>query len=318
MGTQPETTNYDPTVAEYELTDPVKGGPGGTANAPILALADRTNWLKAQEGNLLAYVTANVRTRLTTNLSLYVNPTAGKDTNPGSPQLPLATLQAAWNLIANSYDLNGFNVTVNMAFGTYAGVNCNSVVGQGSVAFVGSVENQGSVTISAPGGNGVSVGPGCNVSVSGVTITATGTSGSYVVAGFGIVVDAGGNCNFGNVTFGACQGGHMLSFGTISSGGKPYTITGSAPSHAQASQAGSVVIVGSTVSLPNNAPSFSTAFAVANLGGSVQAYSAVFNGTGSGPRFNASTNGVILVQGAGATFLPGSTAGTTNSGGQYA
>jgi hypothetical protein len=48
MGVQPEIDNYDGTVYSYETTDPVIGGIGGVANAPLLNLANRTKWLKAQ------------------------------------------------------------------------------------------------------------------------------------------------------------------------------------------------------------------------------------------------------------------------------
>ena len=48
MGTQPEVANFDPTVYEWELVDPVQGGLGGVANIPLLNLANRTQWLKQQ------------------------------------------------------------------------------------------------------------------------------------------------------------------------------------------------------------------------------------------------------------------------------
>lgn len=45
---QPEQPVYDPTVYQYEITDPVQGAVGGIANLPLLNLADRTAWLKQQ------------------------------------------------------------------------------------------------------------------------------------------------------------------------------------------------------------------------------------------------------------------------------
>ena len=44
----------------------------------------------------------------------------------------------------------------------------------------------------------------------------------------------------------------------------------------------------------------------------------VFSGSASGVRYSATLNSVINVQGAGASFLPGGTAGSTATGGQYA
>lgn len=52
MAYQPETATYDVGVPELETTTPVQGGPGGASNAPLLALADRTAYLKQHVDNL--------------------------------------------------------------------------------------------------------------------------------------------------------------------------------------------------------------------------------------------------------------------------
>ena len=58
MGTQPEEGTYDATVYQWATTDPITGGPGGIANAPLLNLANRTGWLKGQVTSLLATIAA--------------------------------------------------------------------------------------------------------------------------------------------------------------------------------------------------------------------------------------------------------------------
>ncbi len=45
MGTQNEQSTFDATVYSYETSDKVLGGVGGTANAPLLNLTNRTRWL---------------------------------------------------------------------------------------------------------------------------------------------------------------------------------------------------------------------------------------------------------------------------------
>ena len=45
MANQPEVGTYDVGVYQYETTDPVEGGLGGIANAPLLNLANRTGYL---------------------------------------------------------------------------------------------------------------------------------------------------------------------------------------------------------------------------------------------------------------------------------
>jgi hypothetical protein len=47
MANQPETATYDAGVYQWATTDPVTGGAGGIANAPLLNLANRTAYLKS-------------------------------------------------------------------------------------------------------------------------------------------------------------------------------------------------------------------------------------------------------------------------------
>ena len=67
------------------------------------------------------------------------------------------------------------------------------------------------------------------------------------------------------------------------------------------------------------APAWSTAFAQSSGGASIRAVGNVFSGAGAtGKRYDATLNGVINTNGGGAAYLPGSIAGTTATGGQYA
>ena len=52
MANQPEVTSYDAGVYQLEITDPVDGGVGAVSNAPLLALANRTNYLKKHMDDL--------------------------------------------------------------------------------------------------------------------------------------------------------------------------------------------------------------------------------------------------------------------------
>lgn len=53
MGTQPENPTYDPTVYQWEITDPVQGGINGVANSPLLSLSNRTAYLKQRLDSLI-------------------------------------------------------------------------------------------------------------------------------------------------------------------------------------------------------------------------------------------------------------------------
>jgi hypothetical protein len=58
MANQPEVATYDAGIYQWELADPVEGGVGNIANAPLLSLANRTGWLKAQLASLSTLVAA--------------------------------------------------------------------------------------------------------------------------------------------------------------------------------------------------------------------------------------------------------------------
>lgn len=50
MGQYQGASQWQDNVYQYDLTDPVIGGPNGTANKPLKDLSDRTAWLKDQIG----------------------------------------------------------------------------------------------------------------------------------------------------------------------------------------------------------------------------------------------------------------------------
>lgn len=80
--------------------------------------------------------------------------------------------------------------------------------------------------------------------------------------------------------------------------------------HAKLDMSGTVSIIGT--------PAYAAGFITAkNASVATVANTTAFSGTATGPRYSTSTNAVIDVGGAGATFLPGNAAGTTATGGQY-
>lgn len=80
---------------------------------------------------------------------------------------------------------------------------------------------------------------------------------------------------------------------------------------------GLILVNGQTVTI-SGTPAFGSAFAFAWRTGTVDAYNNTYSGAATGVRYNANMNGVIVVGGAGATYLPGNSAGSTATGGQYA
>lgn len=272
---------------------------------------------------ILWLIANNTRQRLTGPLSLYVNGTTGSDTNNGlTPTTAFASPQRAWNFIMERLDVGGQNITVNVADGQYGWLTCaGSPVGASggsSVAFVGDQVSPTSVVFSNPNGNAVAVWLGAIVSLSGIHIQAGGTGGDYNANGYGVIAVEGGYLYISNVDFGTCSGGHMLAIGGggISTGGAPYSISGSAPVHANAeASGGGLSLADSTVTIYNT-PTFSSMFMLANSCATANVWGMRFNGTAHGMRYSAQRNGVININGVNPeTYFPGDIAGVVATGG---
>ncbi|MGI4943638.1 MAG: hypothetical protein ACRYHQ_24250 [Janthinobacterium lividum] len=139
MGTQPEAATYDATVYSWETTDAVKGGVGGIANTPLLNLANRTGWLKAQ---VAALVTA-------------IGKLAGLD-SPSFTGSPTAPTQAAGDnttLIATDAfvqaAINGLSV---VPLGTGTATLTTAQAGVGIIRFTGATT--GACTVIFPSQTG--------------------------------------------------------------------------------------------------------------------------------------------------------------------
>lgn len=271
---------------------------------------------------ILWLIANNTRQRLTGPLNLYVNAATGSDTNNGlTPTTAYATPQAAWVFIMQRLDVGGWTVTVNIADGSYPPLVCEGspvgALGGSGVLFIGDQASPSSVVIGNPNGVAIGVGMGAVVGLAAVRVQAGGTMVDYNGTGTGIIADRGGYLGISNVDFGTCSTGHMTAQngGSIITLGAPYSISGNAPFHSQAQTGGNLSLADSHVTIYNT-PTFSTGFMVAVESGTANAWSMVFNGAAHGPRWVASTNGVIICHNANPNaYFPGDVAGITNSGG---
>jgi hypothetical protein len=100
-----------------------------------------------------------------------------------------------------------------------------------------------------------------------------------------------------------------------------YTISGQAGFHYNCGAAGGAIAVSGGVAVTlTGTPAFST-FAQCALNGVINIPSGqvTYSGSATGQRYSANLGGIINTSGGGASYFPGSTAGTNNSGsGQYA
>lgn len=263
-----------------------------------------------------------IRTRLLTDLTLYVDVTLGNDANSGlSPGSGNAfkTIQKAIKVVSNNYDLAGFNATIQCADGTYPeSLALGAYVGRynqghsGPVLIQGNLGNPSAVVIAPASGNcvtGVETG-GLEWDFQAVKfVSATGA---------GISCDLGSWVNCTNVVFGACATQHGISTGGILEFTGGYTINGNSLYHLFSTSRGSILYNGAQTVTLTGTPTF-TAFALAsNLSYITIPTSLVtFSGSATGTRYTVTTNSIVDTQGGGATYLPGNGAGSVATGGIY-
>jgi len=264
---------------------------------------------------------------LSANATYFLS-TAGSDANNGlTSGAPFRTHNHAIAVISK-FNLNGFNVTVNTANGTYSEtVNLLQPGGSGTITFLAATA--GSVIISSSAGSAVSCSNGVHGYVmSGYVFTSTVfTGGSDPCAGVFCV--GGSQITLTNCTFGACQGSSLCvrNSSNVSLSGT-LTFTGSCVSNADADGSLMSAAVGSSISTTTSGISITIANALSGTyfveastlgscyiklsGGTMTGY-----GNFTGGKYNANLNGTINTDSGGSGYYCGTSAGTTSSGGQY-
>lgn len=137
-----------------------------------------------------------------------------------------------------------------------------------------------------------------------------GASGKLAIS-----ASRGSEVTFENVKF-AASSRHLFASqqGRVIATGN-YEIAGGATEHILFTMGGQIDIKDRTVTLTGT-PAFTT-FAKGEQGSLLRADSATFTGSATGKRYDLRSNSIIEANGGGASFLPGNTAGSVSSGGQY-
>ncbi|MGH6682583.1 MAG: DUF2793 domain-containing protein [Pseudolabrys sp.] len=284
---------------------------------------DGSTWY---EGIRIAAATGRVsfpaggpREVLAADRTYYVR-TDGSDSNDGlsnSAGGAFLTIQKALDVVFGTLDLGGYNVTIQVGAGTYANVVEVDYpqTGAGVITLQGDVTTPSNVVINTTSlSHAVRVYAGV-LCIRGLKLTTSGT-GNCIQARYS------GVCKItGNMEFGAAAQGHISGVfgGAVAIEGANYTISGSAPAHYSASDAGKLLLADGgafTVTLVGT-PAFSSAFAAAGNLGYMQAQGITFSGSATGTRYSASGNSVIRTDGGGVNYFPGNAAGATASGGLY-
>lgn len=266
---------------------------------------------------------------LAANRDYYVNGSIGSDAYDGlssSAGHPFLTIGRAI-AVASALNLNGYQVTIHVANGTYPeNLQLPVLNGNGTVVIVGDEATPNNVHVNPAAGPAVNWGEG--FAVFGWKLRGLKLSGAVNGArvGCGIYGGAGGvtirNIDFGTAAF--CHmfinGGGILTIDGAASGapGAKVRTSGNAGTAHMYSLAGSFIniyqpdlIVGS-----QSFGAFALAEQLSLIGGT---YSSI---TGAGSvssttKYDVKSNSIIHTNGAGINYFPGTSAGSEASGGRY-
>lgn len=253
---------------------------------------------------------------LMTARTLYVR-TDGNDANDGfsdTAARAFKTIQAAIDTLAKlPYDPKGFapggGWVIKIADGSYAQtVNFRDVV-YPNVIVRGNLTTPANVVIAGVNDGVVALGIRTKYFIEGVKLQAA--------SGSGIRAEQGAIVSINNVVFGVCSAAHVYSItGAQVVADGNYSIAGAASYHALTRLSAAIDFQGITLTITGT-PAFSGSFAYCEQGASIRASGMTFVGSATGKRYEVNYNGSINVGSGGTTYLPGNTAGTTSSGGQY-
>lgn len=255
------------------------------------------------------------REKLTANRSYYVR-SDGNDSNDGLSNTSggaFLTIQKAVDTVA-ALDLSIYDVTIYIGTGTWTvATTLKTLIGAGQCIIRGINADSTSTVISTTSAScfsGTYVG---QYRFEYMKLQTTTSGRCLQAAGGGAVI------RFSNLNFGACAQAHLnaTAGGYVDGTGASYTISGSAPVHAETYDCAHLRLSSAAVTL-SGTPAFSNAFAAAGRVSSLLVVGATFSGSATGTRYSTDTNAVILVNGAGETYLPGNSAGVKTNGGQYA
>lgn len=262
-----------------------------------------------------AYVDRTTREVLTANRTYYVR-TDGSDSNNGLANTSggaFLTIQKAIDT-ACALDLSIYNVTINVADGTYAGgVVLKPYLGTGPIAIIGNTTTPANCLLQ---GTGARISAGSTFA----TYQMRGFETQTITSGNSVALSGAGILELNNWRFGPCAGSHMRIDNGARLSGKSgsFEVAANATYFAIGGYLANIDLNSATINFAANVTFTATAYA--QYMAVVNFQQATFNlgaFTVTGQRYNASGNSLISSGGAGASFIPGSTAGAVASGGTY-
>jgi hypothetical protein len=259
------------------------------------------------------------RLRLTANTTFYLAPPPlGNDNNNGlSSATPWATIRHAYDYIQNRVDKNGYNVTCQLADGTYT--SASFVGGTNGIYLLGNTNSPQNVIVNGAGTDqgAIAIYDGAFATLEGLTLRNTNPLGG---TGCGLFCQMAARAFINNVNFDVCSVAHInCSQASVVNMEAPYKITNNAPAHAVCTMGSYVAFDGSSVIISAGV-AFSNVFLECTTGSAITSNGQTFNGTTFvGKRFDVRMSSVINTSTSNLNFYPGTIAGTADNttGGFY-
>lgn len=257
---------------------------------------------------------ANNRTKLNGATNYFVNGATGSDSNPGTFVAPWSTLQHAITYIQNNIDIGGNIVNISAASGTYGNINLNGPFNGTGNSFVNISGNNNApsqcVINSSTTADAITVTNGGKLAINGFKTISSGGNGlaAYSYSNISVV---------GPMVYGNAAGAHISATNAFIELSSNYTANGSAAQHYLVSNEGIIFVDGGITATISAVPSFSGAFAYAQIAGNIEAGSVTYTGACTGIRYNSIYNSIINTSNGGSTYFPGSISGVSSNGGLY-
>jgi hypothetical protein len=258
-------------------------------------------------------------------MDYYVNDATGSDSNNGlTPGTAFKTIQKAINEMVKWTNI-GFLFGIHVADGTYAPFVAFEINGSGDCMITGNVANPQNVLI--------------NDTASYVGVAAMFYGRNYRFAGFkvqssnghGIMLTRAAQVLIWNIEFGYCGYSHMnvwfnsilSKYTPLGSSGQFLRITGSSLYHELCGASrivtdteGSDPLIDMQITASVSFSVYTNAYAGSYINTRYRNLTGASNVV-SGKKYDAVENSIISTGGRGTSYLPGPTAGTLSTGGQY-
>lgn len=252
---------------------------------------------------------------ITSNTDLYVNGSTGSNSSDGlTPSTALATIQAAVNR-AFGFPPSQYTITIHVADGTYSEAVSTPYFGGPNLVITGNASTPANVLVSSGSSRPFQINGPNTVTINNLRIQNTAGTDNY-----GFWATTGSTLFTNNTESGAINGPVFVATGATLYPGT-HKFAGNCGGFFYAA-IGGLVNLSTGVTYTVSSAIAVTLTAQASQCGTLKVSATpptfVNPGNVTGTRYSANLNGVIFTQGQGTSFFPGTVAGSTSSGGQYA